>query len=53
MSDYMELGDSGLIPVGEGLWKHSYSGNLIDEDGRVFTPSGDLVFDPSEDDCRD
>lgn len=50
MSDYMELGDSGLIPQDDGWYMEKSTGNMIDPEGRVYDASGEKVYDPSEDD---
>jgi hypothetical protein len=46
----MEIGDSGLIPVGEGRWLDSNSGYQIDQDGRVYDSDGQLIEDNYYDD---
>lgn len=44
--DYMEIGNTGWIPVGEGLFLNKDNGHTIDEVGREFDEYGVLVYDP-------
>jgi hypothetical protein len=41
--DYMEIGDSGWIPVGEGLFKNIKTGKIIDETGIEYDSFGNIV----------
>lgn len=43
--DYMELGDSGLIPLGEGWMLDPRTGNKRSPDGKVFNNVGELIWD--------
>jgi hypothetical protein len=45
--DFMEMGNSGWVPVGEGCFINKYTGHTIDELGREHDKSGNIVFDPS------
>lgn len=49
MSDFMELGDSGLVPQEDGSFLDTKTGNIVDEDGRVFSPEGEKIYDPDFD----
>lgn len=42
----MELGDSGLIPQEDGTFIDRRTGNIVDQDGRVWNQEGDLIWDP-------
>ncbi len=44
--DFMELGDTGWIPVGEGVYKNKYNGHIVDELGREYDQNGMLIYDP-------
>jgi len=46
--DFMEIGESGWIPVGEGLFRNKHTGHFMDEIGREFDSSGKLIYDPNE-----
>lgn len=46
--DFMEMGETGWIPVGEGTYLNKYSGHTIDEIGREFDKNGVLIYDPNE-----
>lgn len=45
--DYMELGNSGLIPIKDGWFLDSETGNKIDPSGRVFDENHKLIYDPN------
>lgn len=47
--DYIEIGETGMVPQANGMFLHVASGNLIDAEGRVFTQDGILIEDPTED----
>jgi hypothetical protein len=42
----MELGDTGWIPVGEGIYKNKYNDHIVDELGREYDENGMLIYDP-------
>ncbi len=46
--DHMELGESGWIPVGEGIYKNKYNDHIIDELGREYDEKGLLIYDPEQ-----
>lgn len=48
MSDFMELGDSGLVPQEDGWYLDTHTGNRIAPNGCVFDSEGEIVFDPEE-----
>lgn len=43
--DYVEIGDTGLIPLEDGWFQDKHTGNKIDPEGREFTEDGDPVDD--------
>ena len=47
--DFMELGESGWIPVKNGGYKNKYTGHTLDESGREYDENGVLIFEPDED----
>ena len=44
--DYMEIGESGWVPIGQGCFINKNTGHTIDEIGREFDKNGLIVFDP-------
>lgn len=46
--DFMEIGDTGWIPCGEGSFLNKYTGHVIDETGKEYDEKGNLVYDPDE-----
>lgn len=44
--DFMEIGDSGWVPVGEGTFLNRHTGHTIDEMGREYDEHGVLIYDP-------
>lgn len=49
--DHMEMGGSGMVPLENGWWLDTATGNKIDEEGKVFNKEGDLIWDPSINDA--
>lgn len=47
--DYMELGDTGLVPIKDGWLLDERTGNTIDPDGRIYNKLNELVWDPFAD----
>jgi hypothetical protein len=45
--DFMELGDSGLVPISDGWLLNTYTKETIDPEGRVYDKFGEVVFDPN------
>lgn len=41
--DHMEIGNSGWVPVGEGLFKNIQTGKIIDEAGIEYDSEGNIV----------
>jgi hypothetical protein len=41
--DFMEIGDTGWRPVGEGRYTNIHTGHTIDENGNEFDAEGNLV----------
>jgi hypothetical protein len=46
--DFMEFGDSNLIPIENGWFINKETKFKIDPNGRVFNTNGELIFDPSD-----
>lgn len=44
--DFMEMGHTGWVPVGEGSFLNKYNGHTLDELGREFDEYGVLIYDP-------
>lgn len=41
--DFMEAGDSGLVPLAGGWWLHKPSGNKISPEGKIYDNSGSII----------
>jgi hypothetical protein len=48
--DFMEIGDSGWVPVGEGSYLNKYTRHTIDQIGREYDENGKLIEESLEDD---
>jgi len=46
--DFMEIGSTGWISVGEGCFLNKLNGHTIDECGVEYDTSGNVVYDPNE-----
>lgn len=46
--DYMEIGDSGWVAIGEGVWKNKHTGHTVTDAGLEFDAEGNLVEDIDE-----
>lgn len=46
-NDYMEIGETGWMPVAEGWFFNKNTRHSIDELGREYDENGDLIFDPN------
>lgn len=46
--DYMEIGNSGWIPIKNGCYKNKHNGHIIDEMGKEYDEDGELIYDPEE-----
>lgn len=44
--DFMEIGNTGWVPVGEGSFLNKNTGHTIDELGREYDKTGKLIYDP-------
>lgn len=55
--DFMELGGSGLVPIGEGWLLDTNTGNRMSPEGRVFNREGEILYvideDADKDSCPD
>lgn len=47
--DFMEIGNSGWVAVGEKLYKNMINNHTIDENGIEYDAQGNIVYDPRED----
>lgn len=41
--DFMEIGDTGWVPVGEGMFRNKYTGHIIDEAGMEYDKFGQPI----------
>lgn len=46
--DYMEIGETGWIPAGQGTFINRYNGHVLDELGREYDENGVIIYDPEE-----
>lgn len=42
-SDHMEIGNTGWVPVGEGMFKNIHNGHTIDENGIEYDSEGNVI----------
>ena len=42
--DFMEIGDSGWVAIGEGLFRNIKTGHVIDETGIEYDENGNEVI---------
>lgn len=47
-NDFMEIGDTGWVPAGQGTFINKYNGHILDELGREFDNKGNLIYDPED-----
>ncbi len=47
-SDFMEIGNSGWVAVGENSYKNMINNHTIDKDGIEYDAAGNIVYDPRE-----
>lgn len=43
MDDFMEIGETGLVPQKDGWFYNAATGEFIDPDGNIFTDDGDVI----------
>ncbi len=48
-NDFMEIGETGWVPIGEGTYINKYTGSTVDELGREYDINGILIYDPNLD----
>ncbi|HJS83541.1 MAG TPA: hypothetical protein VJ742_11980 [Nitrososphaera sp.] len=48
MGDFMELGNSGLIPLPDGWFLDQETGSRVDPEGRIYDKQGELIHDPTK-----
>jgi len=41
--DFMEMGDTGLVPIGEGWYLNKANNHRIDPNGNEFDEDGNLI----------
>lgn len=46
--DFMELGDSGMVPTKDGWILNKDTSEKMDPDGRIFDMDGEMIFDPED-----
>ena len=46
--DHMELGETGWVAIGEGVYMNKLNNHTMDEIGREFDENGRLIYDPNE-----
>lgn len=49
MDDFMEMGDSGLVPQKDGWFLDTRTGHRISPEGEEYDKEGELVGHPDED----
>lgn len=42
--DFMEIGESGLVPLGQGWILDTKTGNKKSPDGHIFSKYGEMLF---------
>ena len=45
---HMELGETGWVAIGEGVYMNKLNNHTMDEIGREFDENGRLIYDPNE-----
>lgn len=45
--DYMEMGETGWVPIGQGCFLNIKNNHTVDEIGREFDENGHIVYDPN------
>lgn len=50
--DFMEMGDSGIVPLKDGWFLNKNTGETIDPHGVIYNKEGDVVYDPSDEDAN-
>jgi len=45
--DFIELGDTGLVPAEAGWFVNVISGERFDPEGRIYNRFGELIYDPN------
>jgi hypothetical protein len=46
--DFMEIGETGWVPAGQGTFINRYNGHILDELGREYDREGNLIYDPED-----
>lgn len=47
--DHMEIGESGWVSIGEGIFRNKHTGHIIDESGVEYDENGNIVSIPEDD----
>lgn len=45
--DFMEIGDTGLVPIKDGWFYNKNTRESIDPNGVIYNEDGEVVYDPS------
>lgn len=48
--DHMEIGQSGWVSIGEGIYRNKHTGHILDDSGNEYDTNGNLVSSFKEDD---
>lgn len=46
--DFMEIGETGWVPAGQGTFINRYNGHILDELGREYDENGNIIYDPEQ-----
>lgn len=46
--DFMEIGETGWVPAGQGTFINRYNGHVLDELGREYDENGNIIYDPEQ-----
>lgn len=41
--DHMEIGDTGWVAIGEGVWRNKLNGHIVDVAGNEYDSDGNPV----------
>ena len=46
--DFIEIGETGWVPVAQGAFLNKVTGHIIDETGIEYDQNGNIVYDPND-----
>lgn len=46
--DHMEIGRTGWVAIGEGVWRNQITGHVIDDAGNEYDNEGNLISESDE-----